>query len=322
MTIFNRRRREELRKSFLHKKGYATIKKTIRKAFDRLRQQPFYSDYNDKMMPVNLDHSTMSWMKAHTESMLTGRGGSVTWMDLANAWLGRNELMNLFAGDSMDKRYSLVGALNRLQASPGAASKAISNWDEALEFIQLEMNVPQEKIPLQDDFIKQMEVIKIDNDVSLKRSKSFWKTIASRKPFSVLIKDDEDALLEEQIAHYGQYGQDEDDEESQSFAIAPLSKEDQDHIFSVMHGGVEEDIVAQIGGDSVQRRSFATLMPGQWLNDEVIHAYLQLLSCDGHHFFKSFFVTKLRNENVPGRDGQYQYSNVKRWSKKVKGAFP
>jgi sentrin-specific protease 1 len=37
------------------------------------------------------------------------------------------------------------------------------------------------------------------------------------------------------------------------------------------------------------------------------------------HFFKSFFMTKLLNEGHATRSGMYEYSNVKRWSKKVPG---
>ena len=37
------------------------------------------------------------------------------------------------------------------------------------------------------------------------------------------------------------------------------------------------------------------------------------------HFFKSFFMTKLLNEGHAEKDGEYEYRNVKRWSKKVPG---
>lgn len=315
MTKFNFHRRLNERKSFIHKK-MSVIKTKITKTLDHFR----FSPYNHvKMIPVDLDHGTLSWMKAHVESMLARRTeGYITWMELANAWLGRNELVDLYAGDSIEKKYSFVAALNRLQKEIEASRKTISNWDEALPFIELEMNLPQDKLELKDDFLKKMEEIRLDRDISPRRSKTLWQSVANRKPYPLLIEDDEDALLEEQIAKYESI---EAEKEPKGYEIVSVSKEDQERITSVMRGGAQQDIVAQVEGDTVQRRSLSTLMPGQWLNDEVIHAYLQLLTCEKQHFFKSFFVTKLRNENVPGKDGQYQYTNVKRWSKKVKGMF-
>ena len=108
--------------------------------------------------------------------------------------------------------------------------------------------------------------------------------------------------------------------------LQPLSEEERARIYNTMYGGADNDIVGSCdAGDSVQRRSFATLRPRLWLNDEVIHCFLQLLSSrdaklypdNRSHFFKSFFVTKLRNEGHPQLHGMYDYKNVKRWSKQV-----
>lgn len=95
--------------------------------------------------------------------------------------------------------------------------------------------------------------------------------------------------------------------------------------------GHDDEIIAQAGTDSVQRKSMKTLKPGMWLNDEIIHYFYLMLSkrdeelCRNDpsrkrsHFFKSFFITKLLNEGNTSCDGKYEYRNVKRWSKKVPG---
>ena len=114
--------------------------------------------------------------------------------------------------------------------------------------------------------------------------------------------------------------------------MRPLSDEELERIEDVVHGSLPYDaVVAQDGSDSVQQSSMHTLQPGQWVGDEVIHYFYLMLSkrdkemCEKDpsrkpsHFFKSFFMTKLLNEGHATKDGQYDYSNVKRWSKKVHG---
>lgn len=113
-----------------------------------------------------------------------------------------------------------------------------------------------------------------------------------------------------------------------------LTKEETEIVREAMYGiGNPQEILAKEGPDTVQRQNLQTLQPGQWLNDEVIHHfYLMLAKRDEDmckqdpsrkrsHFFKSFFMTKLLNEGHanPSMEGQYEYRNVKRWSKKVPG---
>lgn len=86
--------------------------------------------------------------------------------------------------------------------------------------------------------------------------------------------------------------------------------------------GLQHEIIAEIDSDTVTRQSVQRLRPGVWLNDEIIHFYFAALSRRDSeynptkrcHFFKSFFLTKLLEEQ-----NGYNYSNVKRWSKKVSG---
>lgn len=119
-----------------------------------------------------------------------------------------------------------------------------------------------------------------------------------------------------------------------SSLMRPLSEEEQERVRNAMFGiGPAQEQLAQSGSDYVQRASMQTLRPGQWLNDEIIHYFLLMLSKRDEelrqkdsarkpcHFFKSFFITKLLNEghSNPDMDGKYEYRNVKRWSKKVPG---
>jgi sentrin-specific protease 1 len=116
--------------------------------------------------------------------------------------------------------------------------------------------------------------------------------------------------------------------------MRPLTGNEQQIVKEAMYGmGPSNQVIAKSGADSVQRGSIQTLQPGQWLNDEVIHYFYEMLTkrdeemCHNDssrkrcHFFKSFFITKLLNEgnSNPDLDGKYEYNNVKRWSKKVPG---
>ena len=126
---------------------------------------------------------------------------------------------------------------------------------------------------------------------------------------------------------------------NQPSAIMTMATEEEKRVKCVLSSkGDELEIIAKIGTDTVERRSFQTLQPETWLGDEVIHFYLQLLArrdCllsqqdqgrKQSHFFKSFFVTKLLNEGSTKKDdkgvlldGQYSYGNVRRWGRKVAG---
>jgi Ulp1 protease family, C-terminal catalytic domain len=114
--------------------------------------------------------------------------------------------------------------------------------------------------------------------------------------------------------------------------MRPLTVEEKKIVEDAVYGsGPGGEVIAQCGSDTVLRQSMRTLQPGQWLNDEVIHYFLVMLAnrdeelckLDSNrkrsHFFKSFFLTKLLNIGNATRDGVYEYSNVKRWSKKVPG---
>ena len=114
--------------------------------------------------------------------------------------------------------------------------------------------------------------------------------------------------------------------------LRDFDDEEQVIIFEALWGeGPTTSIVAELGTDTVQRSSMRTLQPGMWLNDEIIHYFFVMLAerdeelCrttnrkKRSHFFKSFLITGLLNEGSNTNDGEYQYQNRKRWSKKVPG---
>lgn len=113
-----------------------------------------------------------------------------------------------------------------------------------------------------------------------------------------------------------------------------LNKEDEERVSEALRRprdrSKNKEVVTQVGTDLVLRESIQRLRPKKWLNDEVIHIYFAMLgkhdeelcrldpSRKPSHFFKSFLMTSLLN--VAGTEnGQYEYKNVKRWSKKVPG---
>jgi len=115
--------------------------------------------------------------------------------------------------------------------------------------------------------------------------------------------------------------------EERAKALRPLTADETEKVHCILRDrGNPDEILATSDTDFVIRKSIQTLNPGHWLNDEVIHYFLLMLSrrdeklCEKEkgrrrsHFFKSFFITKLLDEA-----GGYRYQNVKRWSKKIPG---
>ena len=118
--------------------------------------------------------------------------------------------------------------------------------------------------------------------------------------------------------------------------LCPLNSQEEEMVRRAMYGTGRADgeVVAKIGADTVQLKSFRRLEPGQWLNDEVIHMYCgnllatrdlelcrQQTGKRRSHFFQSFFMSMLLNENHEdsNRQGLFEYWNVRRWSRNVPG---
>ncbi|CAB9517227.1 Sentrin-specific protease 2 [Seminavis robusta] len=147
-------------------------------------------------------------------------------------------------------------------------------------------------------------------------------------------KAEEDARYDELEQQLEEKQKEEEAKKLASSLLRDYTNEEEDMIQSATCGpGWEQEVLQSEGPDTVLRGSMRTLRPGQWLNDEIIHFFLVMLAKRDEelcladpdrkrsHFFKSFFITKLRNEGHtdPNKDGAYEYRNVKRWSKKVPG---
>ncbi|KAF9381077.1 SUMO1 sentrin specific peptidase 1 [Mortierella sp. AD011] len=97
--------------------------------------------------------------------------------------------------------------------------------------------------------------------------------------------------------------------------FTPLTKEDEQRIAVALADGVGE--VAEGFNVSILKKDIHTLRPGQWLNDEVINFYGNLIMSRSKdsttlpkvHIFSTFFYKTL-SENG--------YDKVRRWTKKVK----
>lgn len=92
--------------------------------------------------------------------------------------------------------------------------------------------------------------------------------------------------------------------------------------------GPEQQILKLIGPYQLRRRSFRTLRPTAWLDDEIINAYTQLLRNRErqqalmdqrtvlHHAYTSSFVTLLLGwrHGDPSRRGEYDFNAVRGYS--------
>ena len=114
--------------------------------------------------------------------------------------------------------------------------------------------------------------------------------------------------------------------------LRPLNLQEQMLVDEAMKNGDKSEILAKSGPDSVQRGSMWRLLPGKWLNDEIINYFLKnclarrdknLCEKDSgrrpSHFYNSFFVQRMFDEHNKDKNlrGIYNYEQVRRWSKKV-----
>ncbi|GLD99130.1 hypothetical protein PINS_up007847 [Pythium insidiosum] len=91
---------------------------------------------------------------------------------------------------------------------------------------------------------------------------------------------------------------------------------------TALHDGPANQVLIQKYQVDLTRRHLQCLLPLQWLNDEVINFWFQMLAdrdaalvkrgdlAKGSHFFNSFFYTKVS-------EGGYNFINVRRWTRKV-----
>lgn len=106
---------------------------------------------------------------------------------------------------------------------------------------------------------------------------------------------------------------------SKYFSIKPkrieLTKLHLEHIRRVTQVQPSNELLIELDGVQILRKDIQTLLGLNWLNDEIINAYMYLLVCRGKqnnnkkvHAFNTFFYPKLRDSG---------YSSIKRWTRKV-----
>lgn len=88
-----------------------------------------------------------------------------------------------------------------------------------------------------------------------------------------------------------------------------------EYIVNVSYPNPPNQLLIELDGVPIHRRDIQTLVGQNWLNDEVINAYMYLLVCRGKkigkkrvYAFNTFFYPKLRDSN---------YNSVRRWTRKV-----
>jgi sentrin-specific protease 1 len=103
-------------------------------------------------------------------------------------------------------------------------------------------------------------------------------------------------------------------------ALLPLSDEAEQAVENALYNGSRNEVLAfhEETNIEVTRAIMQCLVPGAWLNDEVINVYMQLLkerenrSPDKFlkcHFFNTFFYNKLFKDKR-----SYDYKSVRRWT--------
>ncbi|NXN83399.1 SENP1 protease, partial [Bombycilla garrulus] len=101
------------------------------------------------------------------------------------------------------------------------------------------------------------------------------------------------------------------DWEKQEFCLQEMEKE----IKSLFRGGNQDEVLSEAFRLTITRKDIQTLNNLNWLNDEIINFYMNLLmerskekDLPAVHAFNTFFFTKLKTAG---------YQAVKRWTKKV-----
>lgn len=118
---------------------------------------------------------------------------------------------------------------------------------------------------------------------------------------------------------------DDDQDRRQQLLLArkqPLNEEESRSATSTINGPRTHEVVIDKFNIDMTRYKIGCLRRATWLNDEVVNFYMSMLQerderlCTetpgrlSSHYFSSFFLTKLLERDT------YNYSNVKRWTKK------
>lgn len=112
--------------------------------------------------------------------------------------------------------------------------------------------------------------------------------------------------------------------EEESEAFVPLSIEAEQSVDDALYNGSRSKLLVlnEETNIEVTRAIIQCLVPGAWLNDEVINVYMQLLKDRENrnpdkflkcHFFNTFFYNKLYKDKR-----SYDYKSVRRWTTQKK----
>ncbi|NXC89882.1 SENP1 protease, partial [Cercotrichas coryphoeus] len=100
-----------------------------------------------------------------------------------------------------------------------------------------------------------------------------------------------------------------------SRTLPPIAQEMEKEIKSLFRGGNQDEVLSEAFRLTITRKDIQTLNNLNWLNDEIINFYMNLLmerskekDLPAVHAFNTFFFTKLKTAG---------YQAVKRWTKKV-----
>lgn len=117
-----------------------------------------------------------------------------------------------------------------------------------------------------------------------------------------------------------------------------LSEEDLREVDSILTE-LTTQVLVEIDGIQLTPQLLSCLRPSEWLNDEVINAYMSLLNSRSRrlteieltseqilnrsrplkcHFWNTFFYPALTGETSTGKRDGYDYSRVKKWSLRKK----
>ncbi|OMO53672.1 Peptidase C48, SUMO/Sentrin/Ubl1 [Corchorus capsularis] len=118
--------------------------------------------------------------------------------------------------------------------------------------------------------------------------------------------------------------EEEEEEVIPNEPFVPLSKEENAEVSAALspRNGRKMLVLHKASSIEIRGEVLQCLRPGQWLNDEVINLYLELLKERENrepgkflkcHFFNTFFYKKLVSP-----DGSYNYRAVKRWTSQKK----
>ncbi|KAE8878634.1 hypothetical protein PF005_g16177 [Phytophthora fragariae] len=142
----------------------------------------------------------------------------------------------------------------------------------------------------------------------------FYDRLAQRETSTML----EEVLLDD-LYDLAEEVFDEEEEKSRNKELPPDLLE---IVEDTLHDGPMEEVLINKYNVGITRRHLQVLLPGVWLNDEVINFYYQMMSdrdealvnagvlSKRSHFFNSFFFTKV-SENG------YNFINVRRWTRKI-----